>query len=179
MIEKPLFSQPVIKKFMALRCIGNRTIVSLKVPFHKANERRRRLPASKNRSTVKARFRRPRIVVERPDYAGLAREVEAMSAQVIPCFQGEAREEVDLIFKEFQAILEAADLTARRVRGAELDAVEQCEYSARAAIPDLKHYEVDEVIIQRFEEIRSDLNAWAGELRARGHAPSGPASPPL
>jgi len=100
------------------------------------------------------------IVVERPDYAGLAREV-------------------DLVFKEFQAILEAADLTARRVHGAEGDAVDQCVYSARAAIPDLKHYEVDEAIIQRFEEIRSDLKAWAGELRARGHAPSGPASPPL
>src|SRR5712691_4184713 len=59
MIEKPSFSQTVIKKFMALRGIGKRTIVSRQVPFHKANERRRRLPASKNRSTVKARFRHP------------------------------------------------------------------------------------------------------------------------
>ena len=59
MSEKPSFYQTVIKKFMALRCIGKRTIVSLQVPFHKANERRRWLPASKNRSTVKARFRHP------------------------------------------------------------------------------------------------------------------------
>src|SRR5215468_10349413 len=59
MIEKPSFYQIVVKKCMALRCIGKRTIVSLKVPFHKANERRRRLPESKNRSTVKAQFRRP------------------------------------------------------------------------------------------------------------------------
>ena len=47
---------------MALRCIGKMTIIALKAPFHKANERRWRLPESKNRSTVKARFRRPNVI---------------------------------------------------------------------------------------------------------------------
>src|SRR4030095_2740348 len=61
MIEKSSIYQIVIKKRMALGCIGKMPIVSLKVPFHKANESRWRLPESKNRSTVKARFRRPRI----------------------------------------------------------------------------------------------------------------------
>jgi hypothetical protein len=66
MIEKPSLYQVVVKKCMALRCIGKRTIVSLKGPFHKANERRRRLPESKNRSTVKARFRRPSSILRQP-----------------------------------------------------------------------------------------------------------------
>jgi len=51
--------QMVRKKSVALGCIGKMHIVALKVPFHKANERGFRHPESTNRSTVKARFRRP------------------------------------------------------------------------------------------------------------------------
>ncbi len=51
----------VIKKSVALGCIGKMHIVALKVPFHKANERGFRHPESKNRSMVKARFRHPTI----------------------------------------------------------------------------------------------------------------------
>src|SRR5712692_6666627 len=52
--------QMVIKKRMGLVCIDKMTIVALKVPSYKANERGVWHPESKNRSTVKARFRHPR-----------------------------------------------------------------------------------------------------------------------
>src|SRR5207244_10131783 len=58
-IKKSSTYQMVIKKSVALGCIGKMHIVALKVPFHKANERGCRHPESINRSTVKARFRRP------------------------------------------------------------------------------------------------------------------------
>src|SRR5712691_8947178 len=51
--------QMVIKKRMGLVCIDKMTIVALKVPSYKANERGVWHPESKNRSTVKARFRHP------------------------------------------------------------------------------------------------------------------------
>src|SRR5438132_8038243 len=59
-IKKSSTYQMVIKKSVALGCIGKMHIVALKVPFHKANERGCRHPESINRSTVKARFRRPK-----------------------------------------------------------------------------------------------------------------------
>src|SRR3989442_15935286 len=58
-IKKSSTYQMVIKKSVALGCIGKMHIVALKVPFHKAHERGCRYPESINRSTVKARFRRP------------------------------------------------------------------------------------------------------------------------
>ena len=58
-IKQSSISQMVIKKSVALGCIGKMHIVALKVPFHKANERGFRHPESKNRSMVKARFRHP------------------------------------------------------------------------------------------------------------------------
>ena len=116
---------------------------------------------------------------ERPDYLAMAQEVKAMAAQVVPRYHGEARDEVALIFEDIQSSLELADTIARRVRGAEIDGVTMTETDFRSAIPNLKHYEVDPAVIQRFEEMRSAINAWKGELRARGQAPSGPASPPL
>src|SRR5216683_6533277 len=54
--------QMVIKKRMGLVCIDKMTIVALKVPSYKANERGVWHPESKNRSTVKARFRHPKVV---------------------------------------------------------------------------------------------------------------------
>ncbi len=47
---------------MGLRCIGKLHIVALKGPSHKASERGVWHPESKNRSTVKVRFRHPTCV---------------------------------------------------------------------------------------------------------------------
>ena len=49
----------VVKKYMGLGCIDKMTTVALNVPSYKASERGCRHPESKNRSTIKARFRRP------------------------------------------------------------------------------------------------------------------------
>lgn len=119
------------------------------------------------------------IMVGRPDYAVLAQEVEALGAKEMPRFHGEALEEVDILFKNFQLGLEEVLTFSRLVNGGEIHALTGCMVSARDAISNLRHYEIDEATIKRFEEIHSELNAWAGELRARGHFPSGPASPPL
>src|SRR5262245_10311848 len=116
-------------------------------------------------------------MAEKPDYLAMAQEVQAMATQVVSRYHGEAREEVDLIFKDMQSSLELADTIARRVRDAEIDGVTMTETDFRSAIPDLKHYEVDPAVIQRVEEMHSTINAWKGELRAQGQAPSGPASP--
>jgi hypothetical protein len=109
----------------------------------------------------------------------MAREVEAVGGDMVLRFHGEAREEVDLIFKELQADLELTDIIARRVNGEELPRVRECVKTIEFSLPAMKHYEIDKAVIERIEEMRSDLNAWAGELRARGQAPSGPASAPL
>jgi len=50
---------------MGLRCIGKLHIVALKGPSHKASERGVWHPESKNRSTVKVRFRHPRRFPEK------------------------------------------------------------------------------------------------------------------
>lgn len=116
---------------------------------------------------------------ERPNYIELAQEVKALAATTLPRFHGEAREEVDYIFKDFWSALELTDTVWRRVPSRELTCVRSCVGAAHTAIPDLKHYEIDNAVVQRFEEIGSELNAWAGELRARGQTPHGPASPPV
>ena len=118
-------------------------------------------------------------VINRPWYRALAQEVEAMAAQIVPRFHGEARDDVQLLFDGAQSGLEVVDITARRINGGEHEALAACLASFEDTISELHHYEVDKKIISRFQEIHSDLNAWAGELRARGHAPSGPASPPV
>jgi hypothetical protein len=118
-------------------------------------------------------------MLERPDYAALAQEVKALGAQTLSSFHGEAREEVDYIFKGFRAALELTDTVRRRVPDKELTCVRSCIGAAQEAIPDLKHYEVNNAVVKRFEEMQSELNAWAGELRARGQVASGPACPPI
>jgi hypothetical protein len=119
------------------------------------------------------------IVADRPDYAAMVQEVEAYTAQVVPRFHGEARDDVQLLFDGIQSGLEVVDGAARRINGGEPKALDSCLFSFRDTIAGLQHYEIEEKIINRLEEMTSDLNAWAGELRARGHAPRGPASAPL
>jgi hypothetical protein len=109
----------------------------------------------------------------------MAQEVEALAAPVVPRFHGEARDDVQLLFDGAQSALEVLDLCARRINGGEHKALASCLSSVRDTISELKHYEIDEATIKRFEEIHSELNAWAGELRAEGHFPSGPGSPPV
>jgi hypothetical protein len=119
------------------------------------------------------------IVVKRPDYLAMAQEMTGLAEQVLPRFYGEAQEEIRLLFEVCQESFELANTVAHRVRGAEIDGVVLCLGPLEDAIRDLKRYEIKPEVIQLFEEMYSDLNAWKGELRARGQAPSGPASPPL
>lgn len=122
-------------------------------------------------------------MVDRPDYAAMAQEVEALAAQVVPRFHGEALEDIEIIFKEFAAVLDLTNTILVRAPKSEQWCVVRCIYSAQNALPDLRHYDIDPAVIQRFETMASDLNAWSGELRARGFirdaGPPGPAPEPI
>jgi hypothetical protein len=55
-------------------------------------------------------------MTEKPDYLAMAQEVEAMAAQVVPCYQGEAREEVDLIFAQFIGLCSRSKWSKHRTK---------------------------------------------------------------
>jgi hypothetical protein len=61
LIQKLSIYQSVTKKHVVLGYIGKMDIGVLQVPSHQANERGFRRPKSKNRSTVKVRFRHPSL----------------------------------------------------------------------------------------------------------------------
>lgn len=119
-------------------------------------------------------------VVDRPDYGAFAQEVEAQASRVLPRFHGEAYDELKLIFDTLKLGLEIVDVSSRRINGGEPNALAMCVGFFMQDMPELRHYEIAQAILTRLEAMQSDLNAWAGELRARGQLPSGPAvSPPL
>jgi hypothetical protein len=63
LIQKLSIYQSVTKKHVVLGYIGKMDIGVLQVPSHQANERGFRRPKSKNRSTVKVRFRHPSLAL--------------------------------------------------------------------------------------------------------------------
>lgn len=105
-----------------------------------------------------------------------------MAQCIGPLFHGEAREEIQLIFEELQIYLRVLDLSFRRIKGGEPPYLAICLTCFNDDIPELRHYEVDPQVIARLEDMQSGLNAWKGELQARGivfDTGGGPRTPPM
>lgn len=107
-------------------------------------------------------------MVDRPPYAAFATEVEEVAKRIVPLFHGEAHEEIQLIFGELQSGLRVLDISSRRINGGEYKFLAAFLSCFHDDIPELQHYEIDPQVISRLEAMQSELNAWKGELQARG-----------